>query len=98
MVKYYEKTKSQYARDIDHLVTFNNNGLWIKESFGNSERVITAVRPEAQDLINVTIFHFDEDFNLYEKILQKVNISTNNWKLNDVILFETVDGVFKRKN
>ena len=25
MVKYYEKTKSQYARDIDHLVTFNNN-------------------------------------------------------------------------
>ena len=98
MVKYYEKTKSQYARDIDHLVTFNNNGLWIKESFGNSERVITAVRPEAQDLINVTIFHFDEDFNLYEKIFaKKVNISTNNWKLNDVILFETVDGVFKRK-
>ena len=32
MVKYYEKTKSQYARDIDHLVTFNNNGLWIKEN------------------------------------------------------------------
>ena len=28
---------------------------------------------------------------------KKVNISTNNWKLNDVILFETVDGVFKRK-
>ena len=26
------KTKSQYARDIDHLVTFNNNGLWIKEN------------------------------------------------------------------
>ena len=54
------------------------------------------MRPEAQDLINVTIFHFDEDFNLYEKIFaKKVNISTNNWKLNDVILFETVDGVFK---
>ena len=32
MVKYYEKTKSQYARDIDHLVTFNKNGLWIKEN------------------------------------------------------------------
>ena len=31
MVKYYEITKSQYARDIDHLVTFNQNGLWIKE-------------------------------------------------------------------
>ena len=42
MVKYYEKTKSQYARDIDHLVTFNNNGLWIKESLKNGDRVITA--------------------------------------------------------
>ena len=27
LVKYYEKTKSNYARDIDHLVTFNRNGL-----------------------------------------------------------------------
>ena len=31
MVKYYEKTKSIYAKDIDHLVTFNKNGLWIKK-------------------------------------------------------------------
>ena len=31
MSKYYEKTKSNYSRDIDHLVTFNKNGLWIKE-------------------------------------------------------------------
>ena len=31
MSKYYEKTKSNYSRDIDHLVTFNNNGLWIKK-------------------------------------------------------------------
>ena len=27
LVQYYEKTKSNYARDIDHLVTFNKNGL-----------------------------------------------------------------------
>ena len=26
MVQYYEKTKSTFARDIDHLVTFNKNG------------------------------------------------------------------------
>ena len=29
---YYEKTKSNYSKDIDHLVTFNKNGLWIKEN------------------------------------------------------------------
>ena len=35
MAKYYEMTKSKYARDIDHLVTYNKNGLWIKENIGN---------------------------------------------------------------
>ena len=41
MSKYYEKTKSNYyARDIDHLVTFNKNGLWIKENIVNGTRII----------------------------------------------------------
>ena len=33
-----KKTKSQYARDIDHLVTFNKNGLWIKENLKTGGR------------------------------------------------------------
>ena len=52
MVMYYEKTKSQYARDIDHLITFNKNGLWIKENFEEGERIITAEKPDKFDLIN----------------------------------------------
>ena len=31
MVKFYEKTKSNYSKDTDHLVTINRNGVWIKE-------------------------------------------------------------------
>ena len=42
MSKYYEKTKSNYSRDIDHLVTFNKNGLWIKENLENGGRIISA--------------------------------------------------------
>ena len=42
MSKYYEKTKSNYSRDIDHLVTFNKNGLWIKENLNNRQRIIAA--------------------------------------------------------
>ena len=42
MSKYYEQIKSNYSRDIDHLVTFNNNGLWIKENLSNGSRIITA--------------------------------------------------------
>ena len=44
MVKYYEQTKSQYARDIDHLISFNKNGLWIKEKISDGERIITALK------------------------------------------------------
>ncbi len=99
MVKYYEKTKSQYARDIDHLVTFNKNGLWIKENLKSGDRVITAVKPEGFNLIDVTIFHFDENFNLYEKIYSKnINIKSNEWNLKEVKIFKIVDGVFEIKN
>ena len=41
MSKYYEKTKSNYSRDIDHLVTFNKNGLWIKENLKDKQRIIS---------------------------------------------------------
>ena len=97
MVKYYEKTKSQYARDIDHLVTFNNNGLWIKENLKENDRVITAKKTEEFKLIDVTIFHFDNKYNLYEKIFAKeVNIKSNYWKLKDVVIFELINGVVKK--
>jgi len=97
MVKYYEKTKAQYARDIDHLVTFNNNGLWIKENLKDGDRVITASKTDKFKLIDVTIFHFDNKYNLYEKIFAKeVVINTNNWNLKNVIIFKLENGIFKK--
>ena len=27
-----KKKKSYYSKDIDHLVSFNKNGMWIKEN------------------------------------------------------------------
>ena len=64
MSKYYEKTKSNYSRDIDHLVTFNKNGLWIKENYNNKQRIISAVKPENFELIDVVIFHLDKNYNI----------------------------------
>ena len=46
MAKYYEKTKSNYSRDIDHLVTFNNNGLWIKDEINEKILIINASKIE----------------------------------------------------
>ena len=42
MIKYYEQTKSKYSRDIDHLVTVNKNGLWIRENIKTGYRIISA--------------------------------------------------------
>jgi len=87
MVMYYEKTKSQYARDIDHLITFNKNGLWIKENFEEGERIITAEKPDKFDLINVTIFEFDNENKLSSKIFaKKVDIKSQKWILEDVLI------------
>ena len=66
-----KKTKSNYSRDIDHLVTFNRNGLWIKENLPKGTRIISATKPEKENLLDVTIIHLDNNFNLVEKIISK---------------------------
>ena len=55
MVKYYEKTKSNYSKDTDHLVTINRNGVWIKENKKDSLYIINADRLENDNLIDVSI-------------------------------------------
>jgi|TARA_B100001059_G_C17834703_1_gene587176 lipopolysaccharide export system permease protein len=94
MSKYYEKTKSNYSRDIDHLVTFNKNGLWIKENYNNKQRIISAVKPENFELIDVVIFHLDKNSNLVEKIVsKKANIEDNTWILENVTIYRPNKGI-----
>ncbi len=98
MSKYYEKTKSNYSRDIDHLVSFNKNGLWIKENLEDKQRIISAAKPEGINLIDLTIFHLDEKSNLIEKIIsKKADISKNSWILNDVSIFKPENGILKQE-
>ena len=98
LIKYYEKTKSIYAKDIDHLVTVNKNGLWIKETLKNQERIITASKPNSYELNNVTIFHLNKNYKLKEKITAKsADISSNNWILKDVMVSSLNKGMFEYK-
>ena len=98
MLRFYEKTKAQYARDIDHLITFNKNGLWIKENLGINERIITASKPEGKSLIDVEIFQFNNQYKINKKIFsKKVNIENFNWIMSDVIIFEEKDSVVIKK-
>ncbi len=94
MSKYYEQTKSNYSRDIDHLVTFNKNGLWIKENLSERQRIISALKPEGKNLIDVTIFHLNNESALIEKIIsKKADISEKEWVLNDVTVFKPSNGI-----
>ena len=98
LFKYYEKTKSNYSRDIDHLVTFNKNGLWIKENLPDKQRIIAAAKPEGFNILDVTIFHLDNKSNLIEKIVaKKANVKKNNWQLSDVIVYKPVNQIIKGK-
>ena len=98
MSKYYEQTKSNYSRDIDHLVTYNKNGLWIKENLLNKQRIIAAAKPEGFNILDVTIFHLDNKSNLIEKIIAKeANIKTNKWILRNVKVYKPIDQIIRGK-
>ena len=97
--KYYEKTKSNYSRDIDHLVTYNKNGLWIKENLNTKTRIITAAKPKGLRLLDVKIYHLNERSNLIEKISSdEAYIKENTWTLNNVKIFKLENGVFVNTN
>ena len=44
-----------YSKDIDHLVSFNKNGLWIKESLGAGQRIISSEAIDQEVLSHGTI-------------------------------------------
>jgi lipopolysaccharide export system permease protein len=94
MTKYYETAKSNYSRDIDHLILFNKNGLWIKENLESNQRIISATKPEKNNLLNVVIYHLDNNSSLIEKIVaKKANVKTKKWELQDVIIFKFENSV-----
>ena len=97
MTKYYEKAKSNYSKDIDHLILFNKNGLWIKENLKNKQRIISARNLEKNELSDINIYHINFQSKILEKIVsKKALISNKEWILYDVLIFKPEDGVFKK--
>ena len=87
MAKYYLDVKIQIFSRYNYLININKNGLWIKENLNNTQRIISAEKPDGKKLINLKIFHLDENSNLIEKITSKeANIETNSWVLKKVLI------------
>jgi len=98
MMKYYEQTKSQYSRDIDHLVSINKNGLWIKENTNEGHRIISAEETKNNILKDVDIFNLDKNHKLINKIHSKTaDISKKDWILNNVLIGKFEDGIWQEK-
>ena len=94
MVQYYEKTKSFYSKDIDHLILFNKNGMWIKENIEKKQRIISAKKTEETNILDVEIYHIDTNSKLLEKIIsEKADITNKKWVLNNAVIFKPVDGI-----
>ena len=88
MVKFYEKTKSNYSKDTDHLVTINRNGVWIKEFRENNLYIINADRLENNYLIDVSINIMTAENEIKKRIeAEKADVSLNSWKINKPEIF-----------
>ena len=78
----YFEYKNNYTADNKYLAVVTNNGLWIKDIVNQNKIIVHASKIEENYLNNVTISIFDNQFNLIQLITsEKVDIQTNNWKL-----------------
>ena len=81
-VKYYEDIKGRYDLDKSHLASINSNGIWIREKDGNNINIIKSERLEGIQLINVSIYKFNENYILSSRIdASEARISENPWIL-----------------
>lgn len=85
----YLEMKNKHSLDDKYLAVINQNGLWIKDVVGSETFIVNATKIEEENLKNVIITIFDNDFNV-KKIISSdsVNITQNNWKIKDPLIFK----------
>ena len=92
----YLNIKNQFSKDNKYLALVNENGLWIKEEIDNNTYIINGEILENNNLKNITITELDQEFNLKEmKLVEAANISENNWKLENILVFK--EGMLSEK-
>ena len=93
MITLYEQTKAKYSKDVDHLVSINKNGVWMKELSENNFRITTAKKVKNNFLYDITIYELDNKSNkiLYRFESEKADISTNVWHFDTITKFDLID-------
>jgi lipopolysaccharide export system permease protein len=100
LIKYYEIEKAQYSKDVDHLVSINRNGVWIKENDEFGYRIIGAKRLNNETLEDLSIFIFDNNNIIKKRINAKSALITKNpWQIENAYIYDfEVNNSFFFKN
>ena len=89
LVMKYETIKGDYERDLDYLAAITENGIWIKEKSLGKNTIIRSSHLEKENLMEVTIYEFDENINFTSRVEAKsANISSFQWNLKNVKIID----------
>ena len=89
LVKYYETEKAKHARDVDHLISINKNGLWIKEYNDLGYVIISASKLEDNNLKKVSLYVFNKNNKIIKRIESEFAIiSENPWQLYNGFVYD----------
>ena len=85
----YLDIKNDFASDNKYLAVITENGIWIKDEVKDKINVINASSIEGENLKNVIITEFDENFNVIKYIYSKeVLIKNKIWNIKKGIIIE----------
>ena len=89
MVKKYEIMKGSYEMDQEYLAAITENGIWIKEKNLQRNNMIRSLSLENENLIEVTIYEFDQNNNFLKRIEAKsANIKSLKWYLKNIKIID----------
>lgn len=84
----YLDIKNQFTKENDYLAALTENGIWIKDKIDGNTNIIRAKKLSDNNLIEVTVYRFDENNQSQSRIESpKANISENKWILFDAIIY-----------
>ena len=86
-VKYYETEKARYSRDVDHLVSINKNGVWIKEIDEFGYKIINAEEINNETLERISIYIFNDNKLIKRIESESAIISNNPWLMKNVNIY-----------
>ena len=84
----YLDIKNEYTKDNDYLAALTENGIWIKDKIEGNTNIIRAKKLSQNDLIDVSIYKFDENNKPQVRIeARKADVSSNEWQLSDARIY-----------